>query len=179
MGRSSTSGRGQRVGRNDRRRHWRTNTSRCVAPLSFSYKTLIYFPLLQLLKTKKPTGDAERPPAVKRALEIGNLILEHAGARNLSDDSEFDEEETFSSSSNNNDEDDDTNKRPKARTAVARRAPSPLLPARKPRASTTNLMQTIASAFDPDKQQRRDEARAQRNFESTQLLTLTQQVQTL
>ncbi|KAJ7195966.1 hypothetical protein GGX14DRAFT_323982, partial [Mycena pura] len=131
-----------------------------------------------LLKTKKPTGDAERPPTVKRALEIENLILERAGARNLSDDSEFDEED-FSSSSSSSDEDDDTNKRPKARTAIARRAPSPQLPPRKPRASTTNLMQTIASAFDPNKQQRRDEARAQRNFESTQLLALTQQVETL
>jgi hypothetical protein len=41
----------------------------------------------QLLKTKKPTGDAYCPPEIKRAHQIESLINEKADTREISNDS--------------------------------------------------------------------------------------------
>ncbi|KAJ7713384.1 hypothetical protein B0H16DRAFT_1621339 [Mycena metata] len=111
------------------------------------------------LRLKKPTGDAECPPEVKRAHELEALINERVGTRELSD-----------AESQSDDDSSDVEV-----TAVARRAPSPLLK-RKYRASGGDLAAKLSAAFDPEAQRSRDDARAHRSSENTQILTLTQQV---
>ncbi|KAJ7348656.1 hypothetical protein DFH08DRAFT_648901, partial [Mycena albidolilacea] len=120
----------------------------------------------QYLRQKKPTGSGSCPPEVKRAHEIEDLINQRVGTRELSD-SEFDDQ------SDDGSLDDDIEV--VERTAIARRAPTPPLP-RKSRARGTDLANKLANAFDPEVQKGRDEARARRSFENTQILTLSQQL---
>ncbi|KAJ7189534.1 hypothetical protein B0H12DRAFT_792765 [Mycena haematopus] len=120
----------------------------------------------QYLRQKKPTGSASCPPEVKRAHEIEDLINQRVGTRELSD-SEFDDRSDNASSDNDIEVVE--------RTAIARRAPTPPLP-RKSRARGTDLASKLANAFDPDVQKDRDDARARRSFENTQILTLSQQL---
>ncbi|KAJ6479693.1 hypothetical protein C8R45DRAFT_1005805 [Mycena sanguinolenta] len=120
----------------------------------------------QYLRQKKPTGSAACPPEVKRAHEIEELINQRVGTRELSD-SEFDDPSDPASS------DDDLEV--VERTAIARRAPTPPLP-RKSRSKGADLANKIASAFDPEAQKNRDDARAHRSFENTQLLAMSQQL---
>ncbi|KAJ6514862.1 hypothetical protein C8R47DRAFT_1275605 [Mycena vitilis] len=127
----------------------------------------------QYLKQKKPTGDAACPPEVKRAHELENLINERVGTRDLSD-SEFDDDSDAGSS----DDEVEVVDRPRQRTAVARRNPTPPL-RRKSRPSGADLANQLANAFDPAAQQGRDEARSQRAFENTQMLTVAQQLRDL
>lgn len=122
--------------------------------------TLIY---LQYLRQKKPTGDAVCPPEIKRAHELEELINQRVGTRELSD-SEFDDRSDANSS------DDDVEV-----TAVARRAPTPPL-RRKARGSGVDLAGTLARAFDPAAQKARDDMRAQRTSENTQIMTVNQQL---
>ncbi|KAJ7030047.1 hypothetical protein C8F04DRAFT_1264398 [Mycena alexandri] len=111
------------------------------------------------VRQKKPTGDAECPPEVKHAHELESLMNERVGTRELSD---------AESQSDGDSSDVEV-------TAVARRAPSPPLK-RKSRASGGDLVAKLSAAFDPDAQRSRDDARAHRSSENTQILTLTQQV---
>ncbi|KAF8178381.1 hypothetical protein K438DRAFT_1978006 [Mycena galopus ATCC 62051] len=120
----------------------------------------------QYLRQKKPTGSASCPPEVKRAHEIKDLINQRVGTRELSD-SEFDDQSENGSSEDGIEVIE--------RTAIARGAPTPPLP-RKPRARGTDLANKLANAFDPEVQRDRDEARARRSFENTQILTLSQQL---
>ncbi|KAK7000755.1 hypothetical protein R3P38DRAFT_3615695 [Favolaschia claudopus] len=122
----------------------------------------------QYLRQKKPTGSASCPPEVKQAHEIEDLINARVGTRDVSD-SEFDD----ASNSPSSDNDDDV-----VRTATARRAPTPPLPSRKTksRARGSDLANTLATAFDPAAQQAREDARARRSFENTQIITLSQQL---
>ncbi|KAK6997404.1 hypothetical protein R3P38DRAFT_2562441 [Favolaschia claudopus] len=122
----------------------------------------------QYLRQKKPTGSASCPPEVKQAHEIEDLINARVGTRDVSD-SEFDD----TSDSPSSDNDDDV-----VRTATARRAPTPPLPSRKTksRARGNDLANTLATAFDPAAQQAREDTRARRSFENTQIITLSQQL---
>ncbi|KAJ7779443.1 hypothetical protein DFH07DRAFT_730180 [Mycena maculata] len=126
----------------------------------------------QYLKIKKPTGSATCPPEVKRAHELEDLINTHVGTRDLSD-SEFDDD--FDGASSNDDIEVIEHPSASVRTAVARRAPTPPL-RRKSRASGADLANKLANAFDPETQEARDDARSQRVFENTQILTLSQQL---
>ncbi|KAJ7437212.1 hypothetical protein B0H11DRAFT_2255560 [Mycena galericulata] len=139
-------------------------TKRSPKSLENKYKTY--------LKAKKPTGSASCPPEVKRAHEREDLINERVGTRDLSD-SEFDDNSDAASS------DDDVevleHGATSVRTAVARRAPTPPL-RRNARATGADLANKLAHALDPDVQKARDDSRAQRTFENTQILTLTQQL---
>ncbi|KAJ7702892.1 hypothetical protein B0H16DRAFT_1639370 [Mycena metata] len=109
----------------------------------------------QYLRLKKPTGDAECLPEVKCAHELEALINECVGTCELSD-----------AESQSEDDSSDVEV-----TAVARRAPSPLLK-RKSRASGRDL----SAVFDPEAQRSRNDARTHCSSENTQILTLTQQV---
>ncbi|KAJ6481421.1 hypothetical protein C8R47DRAFT_1283736 [Mycena vitilis] len=129
----------------------------------------------QYLKQKKPTGDAACPPEVKRAHELENLINERVGTRDLSD-SEFDDDSDADAGSS--DDEVEVVDRPRQRTAIARRNPTPPL-RRKSRPSGADLANQLASAFDPAAQQGRDDARSQRAFENTQMLTVAQQLRDL
>lgn len=125
------------------------------------------------LKMKKPTGSATCPPEVKRAHEIEDLINQRVGTRDLSD-SEFDSDSEAGASDN----DIEIIEHPSAsiRTAVAQRVPTPPLRRKSRATGTTDLANKLAHAFDPEAQKARDDARAQRTFENTQILTLSQQL---
>jgi hypothetical protein len=96
---------------------------------------------------------------VKRAHELEVLMNEHVGTRELSD---------AESQSDNDSSDVEV-------TAVARCAPSPPMK-RKARASGGDLAEKLSTAFDPELQRARNDARANRSFENTQVISLTQQL---
>ncbi|KAJ7327633.1 hypothetical protein DFH08DRAFT_333861 [Mycena albidolilacea] len=139
-------------------------TKRSVKSLEAKYKGF--------LKLKKPTGSADCPPDVERAHQIEDLINQHVHSRELSDDDDFDNASDGGSSGI------EVVERPSepVHTAVARRAASPPLQRRKPRASGTDLANKFGNLFDPAAQKARDEARSQRTFENTQIVTLSQQL---
>lgn len=125
---------------------------------------------MQYTKQKKPTGEGECPPEVKRAHEIEDLINTKAGTRELNDDSEL-----------KDNDDDDTNDSdvPKVvepvGSAVTHHAPSP--PLRCSRAPVaTNTVSKIVCSLDLATLRVHDEARAHHSFERAQLMTLSAQV---
>jgi len=132
--------------------------------------------LEQLTKTKKPTGDGVCPPEVKRALFIDDLINDRAGTRDL-DDGDF-ADETRQSSPPIPWSDSDNGQPQEQRSAVARSkrdvAPVPCHGAA--RAAGLELFGKLTEALDPQAQRARDEERANRSFQTTQILTLTQQL---
>ncbi|KAF8205940.1 hypothetical protein K438DRAFT_1963721 [Mycena galopus ATCC 62051] len=122
-------------------------------------------------KLKKPTGEAECPPEVKRAHEIEDLINSKAGTREVDDDSELEDE------SDDSDDSDIPKVVEPVRAAVARRAASP--PLRRSRAPPADAINTIVRSLDPAALRVRDEARAHHSFERTQLMTLSAQLDSL
>ncbi|KAJ6524103.1 hypothetical protein DFH09DRAFT_1096258 [Mycena vulgaris] len=127
----------------------------------------------QMLKTKKPTGDASCPPEIKCAHRIEDQINQRAGARDLND-SDLDGAVDGGDSSDDGSIEvlDEPNK---IHTAVAHRAPTP--PLRwNPRINVPELVSTLSKAFDPATQKLRDDERAQRSFQNTHILTLCQQI---
>jgi len=165
-------------------------TERTPKSLETKYKQVFVFnylliarltSLLQLVKQTKPTGNAYCPPDVKRAHKIDALIFERACTQNLND-SDFDDVAEESEESEEDVEVVEPVKK-KSRTtttgkevheAVIRR-PDPSVQ-RRPRSNNTDLIGRLADAFDPSVQQARDEGRAQRSFQTSQIFTLTQQL---
>ncbi|KAJ7670956.1 hypothetical protein B0H17DRAFT_1245356 [Mycena rosella] len=127
----------------------------------------------QMLRTKKPTGNVSCPPNIKCAHRIEAQINQRAGTRDLND-SELDGAAGGGDSSDDGsieilDEPD------KIHTAEARRAPTPSL-RRNPRINAPELVSTLSRAFDPAAQKSRDDEQAQRSFQNTHILTLSQQI---
>ncbi|KAJ7305523.1 hypothetical protein DFH08DRAFT_825024 [Mycena albidolilacea] len=123
-------------------------------------------PERDLLKTKKPTGDAHCPPEIKRAHHIEGLINHRADTRELSN-SEFDE---------GSDGSIEILDPPAAvRTAVACRATSPPLH-RKSRMNAPELVDKLSQAFDPAALQSQNDEHAKQLFQTTQIFTLSQQL---
>ncbi|KAJ6473929.1 hypothetical protein DFH09DRAFT_1293709 [Mycena vulgaris] len=87
----------------------------------------------QLLKTKKPTGDAQCPPDIKRAI----------GSKSI--------------------------------PQLPHRAPTPPL-RRNTRMNAPELVNKLANTFDPDVQKSRDQERSERSFQTTQIITMSQQL---
>ncbi|CAA7260124.1 unnamed protein product [Cyclocybe aegerita] len=140
----------------------------------------------QLVKTTKPTGDAYCPPDIKRAHKIDGHINERAATRDLND-SNFDDAAQLTGGSEDDDDDaDDIPEVPKKsrkaastgnrdiQNAIIRR-PDPAVQ-RRSRSNNVNLIGKLANAFDPSVQQARDEERAQRSFQASQMFTLSQQL---
>lgn len=125
----------------------------------------------QLVKTKKPTGDAHCPPEIKRAQLIDRLINEHVGTCDVGDDDICADADDVSDNSVELVDPPVA----KVHTAAARRAPTPPL-RRNPRVSAPELVNKLAKAFDPEAQQARDADRSQRSFQNTQLLAVNQQL---
>ncbi|KAJ7711932.1 hypothetical protein B0H16DRAFT_1437352 [Mycena metata] len=128
-----------------------------------------------LLRTKKPTGSGHCPPEIKRAHRIEQLIAESAGTRQVSDGAASDAVSDNDVSSDDSVEILGAKKASKVHTAVVRRAPTPP-PRRNSRLNAPELVTQLAKAFDPEVQQSRDTARAERSFQTTQLLTLNGQL---
>ncbi|KAG6808002.1 hypothetical protein H0H92_005725 [Tricholoma furcatifolium] len=165
---------------------------RTVKSLEAKYK--------QLVKTSKPTGDAECPPHVERAHQIENAINEKAGTRDLDDADIVDAyNEPIEISSDDEDNGDARTARgilkPVKKTIkiepgaspklgpIARRVPSDhLSSASRNRASGGQaqvLLSRISSALDPVAQAAREDDRAARSLHTTQIFTLSQQIRDL
>ncbi|KAF7349563.1 hypothetical protein MSAN_01681400 [Mycena sanguinolenta] len=123
----------------------------------------------KLVKTKKPTGDPDSPPEVKQAKLIDRKINERVGMQDLGD-SEFGSNVSSDDSIEVLESHDK-----KLHSAVAHRAPTPPLP-RKSRLNPPELVTKLAKAFDPETQRSMQEERSQWSFQTTQLLSLTQQL---
>ncbi|KAJ7311579.1 hypothetical protein DFH08DRAFT_822685 [Mycena albidolilacea] len=124
-----------------------------------------------LLKTKKPTGDTNCPPEIKRAHQIETLINEKADTHEISDDSDAGD-----SAGDVSDDSVQVLDHSTVRTAVARRAPTPPLPHRNPRVNAPKLVNKLSQAFDPAVLKSRDDERSLCSFQTTQFLALTQQL---
>ncbi|CAA7268225.1 unnamed protein product [Cyclocybe aegerita] len=140
----------------------------------------------QLVKTTKPTGDAYCPPDIKRAHKIDGRINKRAATRDLND-SDFDDAVQLTGGSEDDDDNaDDIPEAPKKsrkaasagnrdiQNAIIRR-PDPAVQ-RRSRSNNVDLIGKLANAFDPSVQQARDEERAQRSFQASQMFTLSQQL---
>lgn len=125
---------------------------------------------VQYLKLKKPTGSGVCPPEVKCAHELGALINDRAGTRDVSD-SEFNDIVSDEESSDDVEVVDDAPAT--VHTAVARRAPTPL--ARPRSMSAPDLANRLSRAFDPQTLRARDE-RFNCAEQNTQVFLLSQQL---
>lgn len=134
---------------------------------------------IQILKSgaKKPTGSGYCPPEVKRALHVEGLINERAGTRDLNDSDFAADIGAAAEGAGNSSSDDEIEvlgHTKATHTAVARRAPTP--PLRRSRMNAPELVNKLSQAFDPDTLRSRDDERAQRSFQSTQMFTMSQQL---
>lgn len=133
----------------------------------------------QLVKTSKPTGDAECPPHVQRAHEIEKLMNEKAGSRDLDDGDIVDASDAIVITS---DEEDDKHvdmkvKVEKTRGPIARRPPADRIATRNTARNTShNLLATISNVLDPDTRRARNEEHSVNSFQTSQIFTLTSQL---
>ncbi|KAF9034409.1 hypothetical protein BDZ89DRAFT_1130633 [Hymenopellis radicata] len=148
----------------------------------------------QLVRTSKPTGDAYCPPEIDRAHEIEELMNDKTNTRDLnnSDINSGDTEDSEIECLSQPDSEDETSAVKKAKAAakpkpvvvktepefIARRsaAPNHLSRPRTSRTEAQTLLTTISNALDPSVQAARDEERSARTFQTTQLLTLSNQL---
>ncbi|KAF7349978.1 hypothetical protein MVEN_01299000 [Mycena venus] len=124
----------------------------------------------QLLRKKKPTGDAHCPPNVKRAHRIERLINQKADTRELSD-LEFDGIADAADTGGAGDSSDDDV------VEVSPLSLTRLPPAsRRPRTNAPELVNQLSKAFDPKVEKVREDQRADRSFQTTHMFTLSQEV---
>jgi hypothetical protein len=127
------------------------------------HSLITFFCYVQYTKKKKPTGEGERPPDVRRTHEIKDLINDKAGTQDVDDDSELED---------NDSSDSDVPKVVEpVHSAIARRAASP--PLRRPRTSAADAVNTLVRSLDPATLRVRDDAHAHHSFEHTQFMTLS------
>ncbi|KAF8335506.1 hypothetical protein F5887DRAFT_1079147 [Amanita rubescens] len=148
--------------------------SRTVKSLELKFK--------QLVKTLKPTGDAECPPHIQRAHQIDDLMNDKAGSRDLDDADIIDVD------NDNHEESDDelpTTQRVskvKSETApgpVARRVASDKLSTSTTtgsRNTSRNLLTGIQEALTPSARNARDEGHSVTLLQSQQMFTLSSQL---
>lgn len=130
----------------------------------------------------KPTGDAECPPHIERAHQIDSNINERAGTRDLDDEDIADKVLVIS--------DKEDNLQPKAHNprVLVKQEPQELGPIARhsvtpaPRASCNShtpgleLLTTISASLDPCLQAARDDKRTARTLQSTQVMSLSNQL---
>lgn len=149
--------------------------------------------LLQLVKTRKPTGDAECPPEVCRAHNIDHKLQCKVACRDLEDGEIVDLEDD--DGNNSDDEMTDADDPPvdvDMASPVPRRRPAPRvrttrveapLPSqesiRQPSSKGTDILEKISKTFDPEVQSRREADRVSSMFQSNQLIFLQSQVRDL
>ncbi|KIL56667.1 hypothetical protein M378DRAFT_89005, partial [Amanita muscaria Koide BX008] len=139
----------------------------------------------QLVKTTKPTGDAEIPWRVSKALEINDLMNEKAGTRDLDDDEIDDHDEVIELSNDEGDSDsqDPPKKEPTKVTIktekvpVARRLTT--APVRQRRNAGQDLLDSINNALSPEAQLLRSQNNASNTFQVSQLLSLNSRIRDL
>ena len=156
-----------------------------------------------MVKVSKPTGDAECPPQVERAHQIEWYMNEKAGTRDL-DDSEIvnaeeddydNDDRAISISSDDNDVPRQPLRKksrsvtvkmeasaslgPIARRSISNRLDTPSAPIRNTRTTRNgpaDLLSSISRSLDPSFSAARDEDRATRSLQTTQFLSLSNQL---
>lgn len=147
----------------------------------------------QLVKTRKPTGDAVCPPHICRAHEINDKIQSKVACRDLGDreiievdDDEGDVSDDEMSDCYEHAEDTDGGSPaphvpiPRVRTS---RVEAALLSSqestRQSSSKGTDILEKISKMFDPEVQSRRDADRASSMFQTQQLILLQSQIRDL
>ncbi|KDR69193.1 hypothetical protein GALMADRAFT_215218 [Galerina marginata CBS 339.88] len=144
----------------------------------------------QLVKTTKPTGDAEMPDYVQQAHEIEDAINEKAGTRDLDDDDIADD--VIEPSSDEEDAPaiapppkklflkkpvDGSDKGPVVRRATSDRITQSASHLSRPsRNSGTDFLTNISAALDPSMQTARQEERTARTFQASQMFSMSAQL---
>lgn len=122
---------------------------------------------------KKPTGTGKRPESVTRAKAIDKLINEKLATRNINDN---DGDEDMDAGLSEDDAAPEDDAEP-VRTIVARSDRSTTQQRRRSRNSqVTELSQKLTASLDPETQRLRDEERATRSLQNTQIFTISQQL---
>ncbi|KAJ7226866.1 hypothetical protein GGX14DRAFT_347920 [Mycena pura] len=134
-----------------------------------------------LVKTTKPTGDAECPPEVKEAKCIDQMICSKSGSRSVCDAPSASHSHAHCDGDAGDTSSDDSIKfvENKTHTAIAHRAPTPPLTSRAPCLNAPALVNQLAQSFEPSAQAAHDDQHARRSTESMQVFMLTQQVRDL
>jgi len=135
--------------------------------------------LHQLVKTSKPTGDAECPPHIQCAQEIEKLMNKKAGSCDLDDGDIVDASDAIIITSD--DEDDkpvDTKvKVEKTRGPIARCPPADRVTTQNDARNTSqNLLATISHVLDPDTWRAHNEEHSVNTLQTSQIFTLTSQL---
>jgi hypothetical protein len=129
----------------------------------------------QLVKMKKLTGTGKRPYFVTKAKDIDRLINEKVATRHI-DDAEL-EDGNHSNTSDHECGTPGQDEGAKVSTVIARNGHSEVPEARRTRGQqTAELVGKIATALDPETQCARDDKRANRSFQNTQIFALNQQL---
>ncbi|KAK2459528.1 hypothetical protein APHAL10511_008470, partial [Amanita phalloides] len=128
----------------------------------------------QILKTSKPTGDAECPPHVECAHEINELMNQKVGSRDL-DDEEILDNDTISIPSDEENVCPRATARQSGASPIAHHITNRVLHAVTPcprRQVGQEILNTISSALSPAAQQARSEEQNSHSLQATQLFTL-------
>lgn len=136
----------------------------------------------KLVRMTKPTGDAECPPYVDRAHYVESLINEKVGTRDLDDDDIVVNDAIDLCSDDESSKPSKANKptsikvkvEPRDLGPIARRSGTPHT--RSSRAGGLELLGSISQSLDPHLLAARDEERAARAMQNTQLLALSNQL---
>ncbi|KAF8873371.1 hypothetical protein CPB84DRAFT_1854068 [Gymnopilus junonius] len=131
----------------------------------------------QLIKTSKPTGDAECPPHVLRAHEIDELMNEKAGSRDLDNEDIIDANNVIEVS----DTEEKTKEKKAMKTAtkkvhVKKEKEDDRIQPRVPCNSGQELLSNISSALDPRTRFARNEENALTALQSQQIFQLNGQL---
>ncbi|KAG1842753.1 hypothetical protein DFJ58DRAFT_645183, partial [Suillus subalutaceus] len=127
----------------------------------------------QLVHTTKPTGDAECPPHIEHAHQIDSDINERAGTQDLDDKDIADEVLVIS--------DQEDNLQPKACNPrlgpIARHSVTPApCASRNSHTPGLELLTTISTSLDPHLQAAQDDEQTARTLQSTQVMSLSNQL---
>jgi len=140
----------------------------------------------QLVKTPKPTGDAEVPPHIERAHVIDDLMNDKAGSRDLDDEDIVDAELEVIEVSDSDEKGNINGAKPtikaeKSHTGpVARRPPSNRLPTTSSHTRSHNhgrdLLENISRILDPEVRRTHAEEHSVSTLQTGQLFTLSSQL---
>ncbi|KAF9484658.1 hypothetical protein BDN70DRAFT_872175 [Pholiota conissans] len=150
----------------------RGHSARDVKALEAKFKMLV--------KVRKPTGSGKRPENITRAKAIDKLITEKVGTRNINDSESNDDDDDDDGNSSDLDDHQHDPTPARQHTVVARSEKSSAFSSRRPRINPAmELAQKLAVSLDPEAQRARDDERANRSLQATQIFTLSQQIRDL
>lgn len=138
--------------------------------------------LLQLIRTRKPTGDGECPPEIERAHEINNKIQAKVACRDLGDDEIMEIKDSDNDIADFTDDDETSvpahRPKPTLRVRTTRKETAPA-PSRQPPTKGLDFLDRVAQSLNPEHQAQREIERTSSLFQSQQLILLHSQIRDL